>query len=340
MHGFNRIKQIMIVAFIAAGIFNFMPNGMQSAAADNSVQQNTVPIHPDPTNAAPDSSKQTDPPEPVIDSERLNQQIKTWIAELAKQKPFTVWQSAQYDIYPLGPGTHGWLVLITLNNEEIGYLIVSAAPDNQLTLSEYGIGSNPLYSINTLYPSMVQQGIIPSSMKRSQLFQSKSLTLSRLYAHPLLAVWKITVKGKDTFYLDAKTGEGLQIDDKMWQTQLKAMKALTNEKKESGFFLPTLTQTLPKEALQRLRPFDPYERFGWLTRDPLPIQTAEDLTRMLDHKKKITFVSNWYGDTFLIPLPMIGYQQWETGETYIWTDEFGSRWIPFQALKLYGKFYA
>ncbi|WP_152394333.1 hypothetical protein [Paenibacillus guangzhouensis] len=269
---------------------------------------------------------------PAIDQQMLASHVEGWIQDLSKHAPFTVWKGAEYTISPLGPGLHSWLVQLTKQNKELGYLIVSATESQQLTLSEYGVGPSPLFSTNTLYLSLVQHGIIPSSIKRNQLLTTERLHIQRYYLHPMLAVWRVEPQDQPATYYNAKTGEQLLITDQEWDKQKNTLSQ--GSPMEAG--MQEVIQ--PNKNAQPIASFDPFERINWLTHAPLEIKNAANLSSKLDQKARITYVSNWYQDTYLIPLAVSGYQTWGN-VTYIMVHDEGARWIPFQSLAAYGKFY-
>lgn len=269
---------------------------------------------------------------PAIDQQMIIQHVEGWIQDLSQHAPFTVWKGAEYEISPLGPGLHSWLVQLTKKEKELGYLIVSATETQQLTLSEYGVGPSPLFSTNTLYLSLVQHGIIPSSIKRNQLFTTDTLHIERYYLHPMLAVWRVEPQDQPAAYYNAKTGEQLLITDQDWDQQKKTLKQ--GSPLEAGM----QEVIMPNKSAQPIPTFDPFERINWLTHAPLEITTAAHLSTKLDQKAKITYVSNWYQDSYMIPLAVSGYQTWRN-VTYIMVHDEGARWIPFQSLAAFGKFY-
>src|SRR5690348_15386622 len=54
----------------------------------------------------------------------LNRNIDLWIQHLGQENSFKNWTGAHWTSYPLGPGTHGWVVIIEQGKQQVGYLIV------------------------------------------------------------------------------------------------------------------------------------------------------------------------------------------------------------------------
>ena len=117
---------------------------------------------------------------------------------------------AKWNSYPLGPGTHGWVILFSDQGREVGYMIVQATESGEFRLMEYGTGSSPLFSLTTLYRSLVQQELIPSTTLFEDFVQNETIPFDRLYTSTLTSVWKVTLDDK-TYYLDAKSGELLPL---------------------------------------------------------------------------------------------------------------------------------
>ncbi|WP_202076656.1 hypothetical protein [Caldalkalibacillus salinus] len=73
--------------------------------------------------------------------DRFEQQVKEWIDQIAHQdEQFTSWKQANWDSYPMGPGSRQWVVLLVNKGQEVGYLIVGQADDDhhEFVLMEYG----------------------------------------------------------------------------------------------------------------------------------------------------------------------------------------------------------
>lgn len=70
-----------------------------------------------------------------------------WIAaqmeRIAAAEGFADWLGAHLEIFPLGPGTHGWLVLLSRDNRRVGFLTVYDDGRGGWTIGEYGRGEPP-----------------------------------------------------------------------------------------------------------------------------------------------------------------------------------------------------
>ncbi|MDF2658187.1 MAG: hypothetical protein K0Q94_978 [Paenibacillus sp.] len=258
---------------------------------------------------------------------QLDHQIEQWIRALSAQDEFKSWQSARWTRHPLGAGMHGWLVLIEKDGTEVGYLIVSAAENGELKLTEYGAGENPLFSMRTLYRSMVQLELIDSAIDMTAWHQSSSLP-ERIYYSPLHAVWKVA-NGDGWMYIDAKTGEQLPLTEQSF-TSLTPYGAETAIGQTTGFSSRSI----------RLQTFDPFDNTHWLTEPPLQLQSVQPLLGALaDGYPPVTFTANLYGRTVLAPFAVTGFQESASGSAYIRLEQEGGRYVPFDALIAYGTFH-
>ncbi|GGD56614.1 hypothetical protein [Paenibacillus nasutitermitis] len=270
----------------------------------------------------------TNPTSTLKNPSRLEIQVHEWMDMLSGQPQFHSWKNAVSAIMPIGPGTHGFLVSISLERRPIGYMIVNATEDGGYALGEYGVGSHPAFDPDTLYLSLVRQGLIESYSAAIK----KPLRLERLYVHPLLAVWKWDAADGQTYYLDAWTGEALPIDNAMWHKQLAAATL-----KSSGPVQQSAVKSLSDTRLNDA--FDPYETMPWLTQAPLSEAQLGSLSKLLDNKAKIRYTSELFDQTVLFVWPMIGYHNWNHQTLYAAFDQMGTRYVPLSALTGNGSFF-
>lgn len=271
-------------------------------------------------------------PEPVTidsnDAASLDAQIETWIRSLSAEEAFRHWQGARWSRYPLGPGMHGWLVLLHKDGKEIGYLVVGATEDGKLRLTEYGAGDNPLFSMNTLYRSLIQHELIRPDTDLALYLKSSPPPPERLYFGPLHAVWKLQHE-REWIYLDAKTGERLP---------LSAQSFLPLQPFNPSAALPEAIPQLTRSIA--ISPFDPFDNTYWISDTPLPVASARDLLATIGAESPpVTFTANLYGKTVLVPLAVTGYHDWSGSTPYIRLEQEGERYVPFDVLLQYGSFH-
>ncbi|TYP73732.1 hypothetical protein BCM02_1068 [Paenibacillus methanolicus] len=259
----------------------------------------------------------------------LERQAGFWIQTIAKQKGFQDWLGAKADITPIGPGQHGWLVTLRgADSWPVGYLIIHAKEEGGFQLGEYGAGRHPVFDPNTLYTSMVHQGLIASYAEATK----RPLKLERLYVHPLLAVWKWTSPDGQVRYLDAWTAEELPITDKHWKQAAINLRA---ESLAGGIAL--MNGRISTSRTNEI--FDAYERMPWLTKKPIAGMQSKLLVSLLDQKRQIRFTSELYDKQVLFVWPAIGYHRWDDDSLFVSFDQYGSRFIPMAAIQSEGLFF-
>lgn len=257
--------------------------------------------------------------------------IEQWIQELAKQTEFAAWKTAKWDEYPLGPGMHGWVVIVRQDEQEIGYLIVNATPQGELQLTEYGTGPNPIFSLKTLYHGLVQQELISDHMTYESFMKKKDIRLDRIYINALMAFWKVSMGQDAPLILHAKTVELLPVTEQQIPQTISSFVWAASSSSAST--------PLPILHSRMLPVFDPLERFVWLSQKPASVTKAEQLLAAIDKGYKITFTAEMFDNSVLFPLPIVGYVTRQGCDPFIASDEDGIRYIPFRQLQGIGLFY-
>lgn len=255
----------------------------------------------------------------------LEAAVNQWKAVLGKQKGFESFAKASWTSYPLGPGTHGWIIILKQNDTEVGYMVVHAESDETFRLSEYGTGKSPLFSLATLYRSLVQQGLI--DMSYAAFANAEELHGERLYFNPMQALWKIKIQSR-SYLIDAKTGELLPIHE-------------SSVPQQSGMEEGNITKTQSSHTLVEkleLPAFDPFEKLPWVKGKPLDIQSFADLKEQLAGKHKMTYVAFLYGYEVTVPLAVTGYHIW-TADGYVLLDQDGLRAVDYETLPSSSRFY-
>ncbi|MDF2669922.1 MAG: hypothetical protein K0R67_2228 [Paenibacillus sp.] len=274
----------------------------------------------------------------AVPAQDIDEQIQRWIDSLSVQKGFEAWKKAKWTRYPLGPGSHGWIVILqTSEQEELGYLVVSATQDGQLALTEYGAGASPLFSMTTLYRTLMQQELIADSYTFEQFITSPPMDIQRLYYSPLHAVWHIAADaGRQSvdYFLDAKTGEQLPLKDTSFSRW--------NTSEASGDSIVMTNLSGPSDLLQEVeRPgFDPFHNTYWLQGKPLAIADLNQLHTALQQQDNIVYAAKLYNKQVLAPFAVIGYTLWSgSTQPFVRLEQEGSRYIPLQELLENGFFF-
>lgn len=261
----------------------------------------------------------------VATNEPLQKQVQQWADELSNQPNFSNWKKASFNISPIGPGTHSWLVLVKQNKVTVGYLIVNAVEQGGYQLGEYGTSTSPLFDTQTLTRSIKQLELLVPPSK-----------IEQLYVHPLLAAWKVTT-AKETYFLDAASGELLPVVQSDW-TSASSSPLIDDQKNQ----IQANTKLLKHVSLPS---FDRYGKLPWLSKAPLQISTSSysSLFVKINSKEQLRFTAELFNNQMLYAWSVVGYNKWENGQIYvaIEAEEDGSdrRYIPLLVMLQLGHFY-
>jgi hypothetical protein len=258
--------------------------------------------------------------------------VSEWISALSKETGFEDWKTAKWESLPVGPGTHSWLIVIRKDRIEMGYMIVGAIEDGKhYKLLEYGLGKQPLFSLNTLYQSMMQLALIDSSLSYEAFKQDNSWSKKRYYLNTLENFWRIT-RDTESYDLDAKSGELLLNSVNPLQgtepktDQTSASDELTNQ--HSSNIKETVIMTS----------YDPFDKLSWVNGPALPIQSLPDLQLALKEHPEMSYMAKLYQSKIIYPYSLLGYQLWSNSQAYIALDDDGARYIPLSSLLKAGSF--
>jgi len=251
---------------------------------------------------------------PVL--ETLQAQLDLWLKELSALPDFADWQAAEREISPLGPGTHGWIIVLQSGEQPLGYVIAYAVPGGGYRLGEYGRG-DPLFDETALRQTL-----------RSPELDSLPLAAPAepRYLSPLLAIWRVQLTSGSVVYVDAYSEELLPIGDEDWQ---RAAAGFTMD--EPGGRAERLS------GFGEVAAFDMYERMPWLTSEPLAASAAS-IRQQLDQNARIWYAADPFDGQHLYIFGVAGYHDWN-GELYVALDADSPRYIPFAALALSGHYY-
>ncbi|MNO28223.1 hypothetical protein D3C76_181120 [compost metagenome] len=266
----------------------------------------------------------------VASPESLQDFARLTVSKLSASPPFTAWKNAGTEYYPLGPGTHSWLVNVMSGEQRIGYLIITAKDQGGYMLSEYGAGSYGLpYSLQDLRQFLVQQELIPSNT-------SAKLELTALYA-PLLPVWKLTIDNK-TLYINASVLQVLP-----WSLS-KAEDILHAKPAAAGAISSLDTSLTPLPVYQTGGQDDPYADLLWLSAPPLAPLSGDKFALALASGGSLAFQSPGRNEAFGSPFMITGSQSWRltapgtstaSSSTILYaaSGPEGKRYLPLAALQ-------
>jgi hypothetical protein len=277
-------------------------------------------------------------PADISEATTLKKAIKQWISTLTQEEGFEAWKDARWESTPLGPGTHSWLVVVRKDQLEVGYLIVGAIENSEhYKLIEYGPGPQPLFSLNTLYQSLMQQELIDTSLSLTAFSQDATWTKERYYLNAMESFWRIT-HHTAVYYLDAKTGELLLSLSDQLEQKIRPMPS-ANATKINPIEELTDLSSAEISSSNAMTSFDPFDYPSWIINKPLPINKLSDLILAYSPVKNTTFMSRLYQHKVTYAFAAVGYQQWHDGHAFIILDDKGPRYIPLTELLKVGAFY-
>ncbi|AWB44193.1 hypothetical protein DCC85_08140 [Paenibacillus sp. CAA11] len=245
------------------------------------------------------------------------------LGSLTQQQAFSSLREATPSFDPLGPGTHGWLVTLKKGSQIAGYLIISAKPDGGLFLSEYGLGSEPLFDLTKLAPR-----------------DRPAVQITPMYYGPAYAEWKLTKLSstEGASYFAAGTGEQLPVTDADWNKLAARPFAQTAE---SVSYQDGKRANAP---LITASAFDPYSNLKWIVRENMKISNTTDFLRSMVAEKKLVFAANDQSRSYSLALPIFGLQTWSNttnkraDAVFVLTGTAdSSRWIELNSLLSSGK---
>ncbi len=247
------------------------------------------------------------------------------------------WLAAKLEYYPLGPGSHGWFVHAGIQDKPVGYMIISINPQGQLLLSEYGQGEHSLYNNELLGQALERQDL---DMK---ILQTAGDKITRRYAAPLLAYWKVERVNHPALYIDASNGDLLPVDQLERIETGSGTKSFGLKELQQQIAIPDTTRFHTSPVI--LQPaFDPSSQLTWLTSEPLqPSQVKQQLQQ--NHREALVFSAEEWNLFYGGPLPVSGHQIWSVAgsmsDLYVGLGGLNStqRFISLNKLLNDGHFY-
>jgi len=246
----------------------------------------------------------------TVPQNELNSTVKQWQQELAEQKGFEAWKNATVSIGALGPGTHGWLVLVKNGQDVVGYMIVHATEDGSYVLGEYGVGDLQLLAEN-----------------------SDSL----LYFSPFHAV--IAVEHSDeSSYIEPFMQEQFPI----MKSHIIGQASQPHVKAEYDC-VTSNSPALLTAALTRDY-FSPYKVMPWLTGDALNKRLIDDysIETSIELGSELRYTTESWNETVFSAYSITGYHEWNERQLYLaLQDDNGElvRYIAYDLLMDEGYFY-
>ncbi|MFD2613204.1 hypothetical protein [Paenibacillus gansuensis] len=262
--------------------------------------------------------------------DRLQDFIKVQLETLSEQQGYESWKRAGIEVTALGPGTHGWLVLLNVNGRDAGYLIITAGDDGTLTLAEYGRGTVALFNLKTLYAAMLQQELIPRTLSWYAFQNNGKYKFMPVYLSPLQAFWQVTKRDGTILYFEPRTGELLPLH----KAQMAAYGRLSVSMPTSA-----AASSAEPDSLM-LASFDPYETLTWIRKAPETVPTFDALEALLRQKRKTVYSWEPFGRTLGYTAAVVGFEVRPGSEPYVLLHhEDSTRAVSFSSLQQSGGFY-
>lgn len=242
------------------------------------------------------------------------------------------WKNADLDFYPLGPGTHSWLVQAAFEGKPIGYMIITATEQGQMKLSEYGQGAQSPYNSELLGQVLERQHV------NLEALLAGGGEIHFHYALPLLAYWKVERPNHAALYFDATNGDLLPSD---------ILNRLEAESKQlsSSITDSSAASSITADPIHLQPVFNPADNLMWITTKPVADYRVQDLIQHGKHQE-IVFSADDHNVIYGGPLPVSGYQLWhrDHGAESIPYIAIGGntsiqRFVPLSTLQQDGQFY-
>ncbi|WP_440118695.1 hypothetical protein [Paenibacillus sp. QZ-Y1] len=269
----------------------------------------------------------TAPQSSLLAPDAVQQFAREQAIALGAAKTGNRWSDASLDYFPLGPGTHGWLVYANLNGNTIGYMIITATDQEDLKLTEYGQG-NPEEQLP--YSSR----LLIESLERHHLNLKAILTagggIHLRYAPPLLAYWKVDRPNVEAIYIDATNGDTLP-EGVLNKLEADSIDESNNDGRNTAAQVPLSKKVQQVEMIalstdpMQLKPtFNPADHLLWITSKPAAVKGIQDLFPLWKEHKEVVFSADTHNVLYGGPLPVSGYQ--------IWRNNDGSEQIQYVAI--------
>lgn len=249
----------------------------------------------------------------VAKASELSAAAEMWQQQLAKQQGFEHWEKATLSITALGPGTHGWLVLVKNNNEVVGYMIIYAKEAGGYILSEYGSGdAASLQFLADHVASFSYFGPFHSIVQAEKKTTTCFIEPFMQEAFPITAQH---IEQQQKLAEQAKAGHGT-------------------------FKLPALIT-----GSYTLSYFDPYETMPWLTREPLNKAFEDDTSveMLIELDSHLQYTTESWNHAIFSVYSVTGFHEWNEIDLFLAlqdSNESLTRYIAYDTLMEQGLFYS
>lgn len=239
----------------------------------------------------------------------MEEAVNGWIEDLAVQEEFSDWRQAEWTSAPLGPGSHGFVVTLKQQGVEVGYLIVHAAQDGGWSLTEYGAGDQPLFSLSRLDEALKKQGAIPVN---------GTYAINRIYCSPFEAVFAVHAN-RTTFAVDAKSGE--LLPEGTLEAARSCEPVAANSHADSMELRPS----------SLMKTWDAFDDISWMAGKGAVKPDKQKLLSGLKQDERYVVRTAPFEQNRIAAYAIRGYADW-TSKQYVAVEDFGPRYVPMEAV--------
>lgn len=248
----------------------------------------------------------------TVQAKELMETARQWQQQLAKQQGFELWKDATLSVKALGPGTHGWIVLVKNSDDVVGYMIVYATEDGGYSLNEYGTGDAA--SFQFLAKHIAEFGYYGPFHSIVSFSEKNAMSYVEPFFQEALPITQQQLTEQKQAWLQAATGHGA--------SQQPAL--ITG-----SFSLPY---------------FAPYDVMPWLTGTALNDKFEDDVSveTIMELGSQLRFTTESWNDTIFSAYSITGFHEWNEFDLFLalqGDNDTLTRYIAYDTLMKNGNFY-
>lgn len=239
--------------------------------------------------------------------------IHSWMDTIAtRDAQFKQWQNAKTDVQTLGAGQHQWLVSISQNGKQVGYLVVGELPSpkgaEKFVLLEYGVGEYILFD---------------------DAFAPREIAAEPVY-DGFASHWLLT-QNPAAQMVNAKTGES-------YPTDFTANEAVMNSLSVDE--LAAEGQSLTQARVLRSEEASPFDQISWV----YDLYSASDVSlgqlwQQQSEAGPVTLTVPMYHSRVLAPFVVGSLHLWNDQNAYVGVWDEGLRFVPYSYAHKVGTFH-
>jgi hypothetical protein len=244
---------------------------------------------------------------------RFHTQVQQWMNTIIERDPsFRDWKNARIDAQSLGANQHQWLVSITRDGRQVGYMVVGESPASgtqpTFVLLEYGVGEYILFD----------DAFAPRAVAAEPVYDGFA-------SHWLVA------RQEQRELVDAKTGE-------TYPASAVAGPPVITTLSEAELVRPEEVLTAARVLSGAVQ--DPFDRIDWLTDTSNRRQlTWTDLWQKTS-AGPVTLTVPLHHSNVLAPFAVQSLHLWNGRAAYVGVWDEGLRFVPYAYAMKVGQFHA